>query len=199
MKTLRFLLMFAVTVAGPFLSAGEKPASTDARSLLEKGVNSGAMPDGMVVKVSACLGQPDAAIQVKHGSQDFLETWEFTAGRVQRITLDSDGKTGVSKKAESRPFDTGGLCKILLDGKAIEIAAEKGVGPNMGFVGSGYQAGTRSIEVSWNGKTVLSLLETNGATLELYRKSDARAFGLLYERLAKQARALFNPQATKNN
>jgi hypothetical protein len=62
-------------------------------------------------------------------------------------------------------------------------------------VGSGYDAGTRSIEVVWKGETVLTLIETNGPTLRLYRESDARAFGALYEKLATQARTVFQAQA----
>ena len=47
----------------------------------------------------------------------------------------------------------------------------------------------------WNGATILDLRETNGADLDLYRESDARAFGALYVRLASQARVLFDPKA----
>ena len=47
----------------------------------------------------------------------------------------------------------------------------------------------------WNGETILDLHETNGAALDLYRESDARAFGALYERLASQARVVFKSKA----
>ena len=85
----------------------------------------------------------------------------------------------------------------LLEGKAIEIQARKGKGPEVGFVGTRYHRGSRSIEVVWNGETILDLHETNGPALHLYRESDARAFGALYERLASQARVLFKSKAAE--
>ena len=98
-------------------------------------------------------------------------------------------------RVESRPFDSKGLCKDLLEGKAIEIQTRKGTGPEVAMAGTPYRRGSRFIEVVWNGETVLDLFETNGATLDLYRESDARAFGALYERLASQARVLFKSKA----
>ncbi len=77
----------------------------------------------------------------------------------------------------------------------MEIHARKGTGPEMGFVGSRYRRGSRFITVEWNGRTILDLHESNGPALDLYRETDARAFGALYERLASQARGLFNPKA----
>jgi hypothetical protein len=40
-------------------------------------------------------------------------------------------------------------------------------------------------------ETVLELHETDGPVLDLSRESAARAFGALYEKLARQARAVF--------
>jgi lysylphosphatidylglycerol synthetase-like protein (DUF2156 family) len=155
---------------------------------LEKGQASGALPEGMIVRVAACLGEPVG--KNSRLPETMTEHWEFAAGQVHRIVFTSDDK-GEGRRVDSRPFDSKHVCKDLLEGRAIEIHARKGKGPQLGFVGSRYGRGSRAIEVVWNGETILDLLETNGATLDLYRESDARAFGALYERLASQARAVF--------
>jgi hypothetical protein len=118
------------------------------------------------------------------------EWWEFTSGQIRRIANAND-TSGTSELAETRPFESKGLCKDLLDGKVVQTAAEAGEGPKVGFVGSRYQRGTRSIELLWNDETILQLMETNGPALRFYRESNARAFGVLYEHLADQARATF--------
>ena len=100
-------------------------------------------------------------------------------------------------RIESRRFDSKGICEDLLEGKAIEIQARKGKGPEVALAGTPYQRGSRSIEVVWNGETILDLHETNGPALVVYRESDARAFGALNERLATQARILFKSKADK--
>ena len=119
------------------------------------------------------------------------ETWEFTSGQVRRVRLEGEDDKSTDHLVESRPFDSKGICKDLLEGKAIEIQAGKGEGPKVGFIGSPYHAGGRSIEGVWKGETILNLSETNGPFLKLYPETDARAFGALYEKLASQACFLF--------
>jgi hypothetical protein len=109
--------------------------------------------------------------------------------------LEADDEKGTKWRVESRPFDTKGICQDLLAGKALEIQARKGTGPQVAFAGSPYRRGSRILEVVWNGEAVLELNETNGPFLHLYRETDARAFGALYERLAQQARILFETKA----
>ncbi len=170
----------------------KKGEPVDVRALLAKGIASGSLPEGMVIRFGACLGGPDEKAAGNGAPNELRENWEFTANQVRRIVpVEEDN----ASRAESRPFDSKDLCKLLLDGKAIEIRARKGEGPEVGFVGSGYDAGSRSIEVVWKGVTVLALIETNGPTLHLYRESDARAFGALYEMLATRARGVFQAQA----
>jgi hypothetical protein len=124
-----------------------------------------------------------------------VELWEFTSNQVHRVEgKHRDGKSAYHR-IESRPFDSKGMCGDLLDGKAIEIQARNGKGPRVALAGTPYRRGSRSIEVVWNGEAILDLHETNGAVLDVYRESDARAFGALYERLASQARAVFRPKA----
>ena len=176
---------------------GKKSEPIDVPALLEKGQASGSLPEGMVIRVSACLGEPDTKGSGDRLPVEVRETWEFTAGQVRRVRLEDTDDKSSERRAESRPFDSKGLCKDLLEGKAIEIQAGKGEGPEVGFIGSQYHRGGRSIEVIWKGETILNLSETNGPFLKLYRESDARAFGALYERLASQARVLFQSKAAE--
>ena len=176
---------------------GKKPAPMDARALLEKGRASGALPEGLVIRLGACLGESDVEASGDHFPDELHETWEFTAHQVHRVEFEYKKEKSIYHRVESRPFDSKGLCKELLEGKAIEIQARKGKGPEVGFVGTRYHRGSRSIEVVWNGETILDLHETNGPALHLYRESDARAFGALYERLASQARALVQSKAAE--
>ena len=213
MKPLRPFITIVCVLVASLAKADQKPGAVgaeqapskdckklgpmDVRALLEKGQASGSLPEGMVIRVSACLGEPDAKGSGDRLPVEVRETWEFTSGQVRRVRPeDTDDKTS-ERRAESRPFDSKDLCKELLEGKAIEIQAGKGEGPEVGFMGSQYQRGSRSIELVWKGETVLSLSETNGPFLKFYRESDARAFGALYERLASQARVLFKTKAAE--
>jgi hypothetical protein len=171
---------------------GRKREPVDARALLEKGRASGSLPEGMVIRIGACLGESDVKASGDGVRDELRETWEFASNQVIRVVFEDD-----KESRESRPFDSKGLCKDLLQGKAIKIQARNGKGPAVGFVGTRYHRGSRSIEVVWNGETILNLLETNGAFLDLYRESDARAFGALYLRLASQARAVFKSRDSR--
>jgi hypothetical protein len=171
---------------------GKKQEPMDARTLLENGRASGSLPEGMIIRIGACLGAKD---EKAPGDELLQESWEFTSTQVHRVVYEYGKDKGTYNRVESHPFDSKGLCKDLLEGKAIEIQARRGEGPEVGFVGSGYHHGSRSIEVVWNGTTLLDLGETNGPALHLYRESDARAFGALYTRLASQVRALFPSKA----
>ncbi len=168
-------------------SKSDRPA--DARSLLERGQAAGSFPEGMIVRVSACLGAAEKTDSVV--PEQLLETWEFTPNHVHRVVRDYKGDRPVYQRVESRSFDSNGLCGLLLDGKAVAIQERKGEGPRTGLVGTPYRIGSRTIEVEWNGRTILDLYETNGPTLNFYRQDDARAFGALYEKLAGMARDLF--------
>ncbi|QOV91828.1 hypothetical protein [Humisphaera borealis] len=167
---------------------------TDTRTLLERHKQDKALPEGLLIRVSACLGAPDenAGPNVPQGMN---ETWEFSSNAVHRIDLSFKNGEPVYTRVESRPFVSKDLCKTLLDGKAIEIGARKGEGPQAGLVGTIYRRGSRSIEVVWQGKTMLDLGETNGPMLHFYRETDAKAFGALYEALAVQAREVFKAKA----
>jgi uncharacterized protein (TIGR03067 family) len=164
----------------------------DVRRLLEQGCDSATMPKGLVVRVCACMG---AAIDRK--TQSLVEKWEFTPTEVHRVKTETKDGKAIYTRLESRKCDTAKLCQLLLDGKALEIDARKGTGPDAILVGTVYQRGSRSIEVEWNGATLLELGETNGPILHVYRETDAKAFGELYERLAIQARVLFETDGGK--
>mgnify|MGYP003351096398 FL=1 len=170
--------------------AAKRPA-IEVRALLEKGQATGTWPEGMVIRIGACLGEPSRD-RIPAG---LSESWEFTSNQVHRVVCEYKQDRSIYKRVESRPFDAKGLCQELLAGKAIEIHAEQGQGPVVGLIGSGYGRGSRNIEVVWHGKTILELFETNGPFLKFYRETDARAFGALYEGLARQARALFKSKA----
>ncbi len=156
------------------------------------------MPRDMVVRLSACLGETDETAPADKAPKLLVETWEFTPNQVHRVVVKYKDGQPVYDRVESHPFDSRNFCKDLLDGKAIETRARKGKGPETAFVGTAYHRGSRVIEVVWQGKTVLALLETNGAFLSLFKESDARAFGALYERLANQARSQFKAKAEQD-
>lgn len=166
----------------------------DVRELLEKGQASGSLPEDMVVRIGACMGEADEKALGLGAPQELHETWEFTSHRVYRVDPGAGTADHPHPRVESRPFDSKGLCRDLLEGKAIQIRARKGSGPEVVLAGTVYGRGSRSIEVIWRGKVILDLYETNGPMLDAYRESDARAFGALYERLAGQARVLFRPR-----
>lgn len=175
---------------------GRRQAPVDVRKLLEKGQASGSLPEDMIVRIGACLGEAEEKARGHGAPQELHETWEFTSNRVYRVDLATGTTDNPYPRVESRPFDSKDLCKDLLDGKAIQIQARKGEGPDVVLAGTIYRRGSRSIEIVWRGETILDLHETNGPFLDVYRESDARAFGALYERLASQARILFGPPST---
>ena len=170
---------------------GKKQEPKDARALLEKGRVAGSLPEGMVIRFGACLGAPDVKASGDRVPDELKETWEFTSNQVHRVVFESQKDQSTYRRVESRPFDSKDICKDLLEGKAIEIQARKGTGPEVAFVGTSYHLGSRFIEVVCNGETILDLIESNTAFPHLYRESDARPFGALYERLVSQARVLF--------
>jgi hypothetical protein len=176
---------------------GKEPKGTDARALLEKGRAAGELPEGMVIRLAVCLGEPDAKLPDDAAPDELIEVWEFTTGQVHRVKCDYSTGNCVHQRVEARDYDSKDLCKVLLEGQAMEIHASKGEGPEVGFVGTHYRRGSRSIEVEWEGKTVLGLMETNGPFLMLYRETDARAFGALYERLSSRAHAVFQPKSAQ--
>jgi len=184
------ILAALLAIPGP-LAAEQNLSKAVTRTLLEKGRASGSLPEGMVIRIGACLGASDVKASGDRVPNELRETWEFTSNQVHRVVFEYKKDKSTYHRVESRPFDSKGICKDLLEGKAIEIQARKGEGPEVAFVGTRYHLGSRSITVVWSGETILDLHETNGPALDLYRESDARAFGALYERLANQARVLF--------
>lgn len=194
------MLLLAVFLGG-FLAVSEVSANDhkklgpmEVRTLLEKGQAAGALPEGMIIRVSACLGERKEEAAANGIPPGLTETWEFTSKQVRRIRLDDveeESENRTREQVDKVPFDSKNLCKELLEGKAIEIQSGQGTGPEVGFVGSSYERGSRSIKIEFQGETVLELFETNGPFLQLYRETDARAFGALYEKLAGQARNHF--------
>lgn len=162
-----------------------------ARSLLEQGRDAGELPDGMSIRLSACLGEPEVTTKNEEVVDERRESWEFSSKQVHLIQFEYNEDKSINHRVESKPIDTKDLCKELLEGKFIETHARKGTGPEVAFAGSGYGRGSRSIELVWKGVTILELFETNGPFNQLYRETDARAFGRLYEQLATKARAAF--------
>jgi len=168
-----------------------------ARALLEEGRSSDSLPAGLVIRVGACLGVADSLASEHRAPEELKETWEFTSHHVHRVVIENVKGKNSYHRVESLPFDTKGICNDYLDGKAIEIQAKKGQGPEVGFMGTKYHLGWRFIELVWNEETILDLHENRAAGLCLYRESDARAFGALYDRLASQARVLFKPHSAE--
>ena len=163
--------------------AGQDPSNdvkskepTGIRTLLEKGEAAGSLPEGMVVRIGACLGAAEVKASGDREPEELKEMWEFTSNQVHRVVLEIKANKCSYQRVESRPFDSKSICKNLLDGKAIEIQGGKGKGPEIAFAGTRYHVGTRSIEVEWKGHSILNLLETNGPALVLYHETDARAF-----------------------
>ncbi len=180
----------------------------EVRKLLEQWRDAGSLPEGVVVRVSACLGELRDNQNREKLPESLLETWEFSAQRVHRITRDSsddDSNDGGSeagnsdkRQADLRPFDTKALCQAFLDTKGYEIPSQKGVGPRTLLIGSPYDRGSRVITIQKDGHSILDLHETNGPAFVAYAESDARTFGTLYERLAGQARAAFTSSNGKS-
>jgi hypothetical protein len=202
------LLAGLLVVSGPVRADqdpsenGKKREQIAARTLLEEGQASGSLPAGVVVRVAAQLdrsvdedkkARAEAKARGVVFQESLHETWEFTSNQVHRVIMEHKNGDYVYRRVDSRPFDAKNLCKELIDGKAIEIMAREGKGKLMPFVDTNYTVGWRSIEILWNGKTVLEL--TEGCADGGYAESDARAFAALYERLASQARVLFKAEA----
>ena len=175
----------------------KKLEPTEVRALLEKWQASNSLPEGMVIRVGCCLGERKKETSQEGVSEELRETWEFTSDQVRRLgyeDVEDDEGNSTQERVDSRPFDSKDICQQLLEGKAIEIQAEKGEGPEVAFAGSSYGRGSRSIQVELNGETILDLYETNGPFLKLYRETDAREFGALHGQLASQTRVLFKPK-----
>ncbi len=188
--TLSCILATATTVLADKPPAADSRTTqpADIRTVLERNKDAAALPAGLIIRVSACLGQAE-----NPGPNDpavLKESWEITATEIHRVVADSKNGQVFYRRLESRPFDSKGICKELLEGKALEIQARKGNGPEVGLIGTNYRRGSRSIEVTLHDQTLLDLGETNGPFLHFYRESDAKAFGALYERLAGKAREL---------
>ncbi|MEQ1883364.1 MAG: hypothetical protein ABL878_20620 [Burkholderiales bacterium] len=101
---------------------GKKGEPVDVRVLFEKGLASDALPEGMVIRLGACLGGPAEKGSGNRVPNELRENWEFTANQVRRIVPGEEDK---DSRAESRSIDSKDLCKVLLDGKAIEIRPER--------------------------------------------------------------------------
>ncbi|MGC4002115.1 MAG: hypothetical protein QM811_02775 [Pirellulales bacterium] len=166
--------------------AATPDAPVDVRAVLEKGKAAAALPKGLVVRIGACLGEADDDVPTE--AKQLVESWELTTDEVHLVEHRTEAGKTVYARLASRPFDSRTICQDLLDGRALEIHERKGTGPEIVLAGTKYGRGSRSLEVVWNGRTILDLHETNGPTLDAYRETDARAFGKLYERLAAQAR-----------
>ncbi len=79
-------------------------APTNAKAHLEKGKAAGSFPEGMIVRVDACLGEAVDKAEGDREPNELREHWEFTSDRVHRVVLDSkEGKT-VYNRIESRQF-----------------------------------------------------------------------------------------------
>lgn len=167
-----------------------KRSTVNVQTLLEEGLAAGEFPAGLVVRVNSCEGILREELAGKAIPPSRVEAWEFSAKRVSRIERSDDPKTAATEQS-SRPFDSKVICRDLLNGKALEIPANKGTGKPIVMLESPYERGSRSIEVLWKGESVLELRETNGPFFMAYPETDARAFGKLYERLSGHARNAF--------
>ncbi len=175
-----------------------EPQWPSAKSILESGKAAGRLPEGVVIRVWANLehsvpADEEQKLKEEAKGVDFAknlrESWEFTADQVHRIEYDDSGKAGVRVRAESRPFDSKGLCKELLEGKVLSIGKGEGTGEAVLFFGTNYEVGGRFVEVFKDGDRRITVGES--CIFGSYAESDARAFAALYEKLAKQARAAF--------
>lgn len=197
------LLLLTLTVFVPNELRGEEPDSaaqtvTDRRALLEAGQAAGALPAGMVVRVTADAWKGESVEEKQRAeargrgnsaSQKLKESWEFTTDQVHQLVLEIKNNKVVYRRVKSLPFDSKNLCKQLLDGKILTIEAAEGEGEPMQFVGTDFEFGHRSIDVIVDGKSLIQVGES--CAFAGYPESDARAFATLYERLAKQARKAF--------
>jgi hypothetical protein len=176
----------------------------DVRTILESGQRTNALPQDAVIRVQAKLAtstpaDPKLRTEAEARGVDFSrkleETWEFTTTHVHRVVTEESKKSGeglVYRRVDSRPFDTGNLCKELLEGKLLAIGDDQ-KGECRQFVGTHYNIGHRAIDVIVNGKSVLWVGEA--CTGAGFHERDAIAFAELYEKLAKRARAAFETKA----
>lgn len=164
--------------------------------LLQRGIESGRLPDGLVIRFSASLygvSEEDKKEAEERGvelPESFEERWEVENDKLYRIVVNKENKKEFElKRDESRPFNTAKLCKLLRDGNALEIQKRKGKGEQVQFVGTPFEIGAREIVVDWKGQRLILLGESclGGG----YAESDAIAFAELYEGIAKLARERF--------
>ena len=193
-----FILASWLAVASSSAAEPKQLTPAEVRTLLENGRAAGALPAGLMIRVSAHLygvSEESAKARGTTVAEDLKEAWEFTPGQLHRAVweYDEQKKEGVYHRAESRTFDTQRLCQDLLAGKALEIERNAGTGNPVNFYGTPYCMGGRSVEVMLNGTTILNLYEA--CVMAGYRESNARAFAALYEKLANQARAQFKTKA----
>lgn len=164
--------------------------------LLQRGIESGKLPDGLVIRFSANLFgiSEEAKKEAEENGIDLPESveerWEVENDKLYRIVVNKENKKEFElKRDQSRPFNTAKLCKLLRDGNALEIQKGKGKGEPAQFVGTPFQFGSREIVVEWKGQHLILLGESClGAG---YAESDAIAFAELYESVAKLARERF--------
>ena len=211
MRLGHFLFVLWMILAGVRVSQAQDSANgddlehvqkpVDVRSLLESGRDSGDLPEGVVLRVSANLWKTVPADEKLRRAEEaqsgdaetsLEERWEFTAGQVHKVTMvvDEEGDADVEyRRTASRRFDTSELCHQLLTGRLVDIGAGEGKGESMQFVGTEFDVGHRYIELFVDGKIACWAGESClGPGLP---ESDARALAALYERLAKPARETF--------
>jgi len=189
--------------------AGEKPEPKEppqAKAFLES-AGAGKLPPGCVIRVWAHLwgdkeeGEQNITPQSRrvgengeknrgvHVGDRFDESWQITADRVYRMASEGKGGKSVERRVALQAFDSRGICKMLLDGKALSIAAGEGEGDPVQFAGTPYVFGGRAIEILIDGREVLHLGES--CAFAGYLETDALAFAALYDQLASKARAAF--------
>ena len=188
----RVMLAAVFAASAAITTAAENDGVAEVLALLRKGHEADSLPRGVVVRVDAYLWGARKELDSEDDSDgELCETWEFTSNHVHRIVIQSPegGTKTVYRRAESLPFDSKSLCKALLDGGIDAIATQEGMGEPMQFVGTKFELGHRSIEIFVGGTSALQVGES--CACAGYAESNARAFALLYERLALQARASF--------
>lgn len=181
---------------------GEQDDRREIRALLDAGRRQERLPADVVVRVAANLSGADpdklAAAQARGEKFDesIEEIWEFTAERVYRVEMRRDGEPMRRyQRTDSKSWDSRRLCGELLEGKLLEIGAQEQEGPAELFAGTPYTRGERSIQVLRNGQV---LLEVGEHCAEAgYSEKDAQAFGALYERVVRPARAKFRATTTR--
>lgn len=203
------VMIFAVVVL-QFSAIAEEPESNESRqahrkevrTLLEAGQKSAHLPEGVIVRVRAHLYHVKkekleaAKARGEILEESLKEIWEFTSTKVHRLVYEAD-KNGkhTFRRVESRPFDSRRLCQELLEGKFLEIGTGKGTGEPTQYEGSDYYLGGRSVEIIKESVADPLLYVGEHCTGPGYPESDAKAFGELYENLARQARTVFKDKA----